>query len=352
MKQILIFLMFYNVSLQAQDTLVYDLVEETAMLPGCEEAALGKEEKVKCAQQLLLGFVYENIIYPEEARTLGAEGTVVVRFIIEKDGSLSTKEILKDIDGGCGQEVLRVIDLLSSTGVRWIPAKNKGQEVRSRITLPVKFKLEEPLPYQIVGLDTIYLVYDTPLDFKGGSEALSEMLEKNLVYPKKAEEDCKVGKIEVELMIQGNGNVRVMDLIDYSGLGSFFWDAAVTTVTSTYGYWTPAIYDGKPVTTSLNLTVSFVPDFIYCKAVSEAYTDAINWMNEANLLIEEGDFEGALTKMTLALEEFPENGEFLIARGQLYLDQNQFSEACNDLSKAKEITLINWFDEVLNLICR
>jgi virulence-associated protein VapD len=54
----------------------------------------------------------------------------------------------------------------------------------------------------------------------------------------------------------------------------------------------------------------------------------------------------------MAINEFPENGEFLMTRGQVYLDQNRFSEACADLIKAKEITLINWFDEVLNLICR
>jgi len=68
--------------------------------------------------------------------------------------------------------------------------------------------------------------------------------------------------------------------------------------------------------------------------------------------LEDGKIAEALEKMSLAINEFPENGEFLMARGQIYLDQNRFSEACTDLIKAKEITLINWFDEVLNLICR
>lgn len=338
--------------IKGQDTTIYDVVEEMAMLPGCEEAALNKDEKVKCAQKMLLGFVYDNIIYPETARSIGSEGTVVVRFVIEKEGILTGAEILKDIEGGCGTEVLRVIELLEKSGIQWIPAKNKGEAVRSRITLPVKFKLEEAPPYQIVGADTVYTVFDTPLDFKGGSEALAKMLDEKLIYPQNAEEECKVGKIEVELMVEGNGNVRVLDLIDYSGLGSSFWESAVKSVTSTYGQWTPATYEGKNVTSSLSLTVSFVPEYIYCKAITEAYNEAINWMNEGNQLIEEGKIDEALEKMALAINEFPENGEFLMTRGQVYLDQNRFSEACSDLIKAKEITLINWFDEVLNLICR
>ena len=345
-------LIFPFTLIHSQDTLIYDVVEEMAMLPGCEEAALEKEEKIKCAQKMLLGFVYDNIIYPETARSIGSEGTVVVRFVIEKEGIITGAEILKDIEGGCGEEVLRVIGLIEKSGILWVPAKNKGEIVRSRITLPVKFKLEEAPPFQIVGNDTIYTVFDTPLDFNGGSEALAKILDENLVYPNKAEEECKIGKIEVELMVEGNGNVRVLDLIDYSGLGSLFWESAVNSVTSTFGYWTPATYEGKNVTSTLNLTVSFIPEYIYCKAITDGYTEAINWMNEGNQLIEEGMIEEGLEKMSLAINEFPENGEFLMTRGQVFLDQNRFGEACTDLQKAKEITLINWFDEVLNLICR
>ena len=71
------------------------------------------------------------------ASTNGIEGTVVLDFIVEKTGKISNVEILKEIGGGCGNEVVRVINGMPD----WIPGKQRGREVRVRFKLPVKFTL-------------------------------------------------------------------------------------------------------------------------------------------------------------------------------------------------------------------
>ena len=337
---------------QSEDTTIYQVVEQAAMLSPCADTTLSKEERDQCAQQLLLQFVYQNVTYPLLASQEGHEGTVVVRFVVEKDGSLSGKEILRNVEGGCGEEVLRVLGLFQTGGIQWIPAKNEGKIVRSSITLPVKFKLEEAPPYELRDGDTVYTSFDTPLGFEGGAEGLTQFLDEQLVYPESAKESCKVGKIDIEIIVEATGNVRVLDLVDYSNLGLDFWNAGIQTVTNTYGNWIPATYEGRAVPSSLTLSLNFRPDFIYCNAINEGYTVASNWAAEAGSLLEEGDIDNALLKIDSALFEFPDNAEFLIFRGQIMLDQNRFVEACENLSKAKEIAMINWYDDVLSMICK
>lgn len=341
-----------SVIAQSEDTTIYQVVEQAAMLSPCADTSLGKEERTQCAQQLLLQFVYQNVTYPLLASQEGHEGTVVVRFVVEKDGSLSGKELLRNVEGGCGEEVLRVLGLFETGGIQWIPAKNEGEIVRSSITLPVKFKLEEAPPYEIRDGDTVYTSFDTPLDFKGGAEGLTQFLDKQLVYPESAQESCKVGKIDIEIIVEASGNVRVLDLVDYANLGLDFWNAGIQTVTNTYGQWVPATYEGRKVPSSLTLSLQFRPEIIYCNAINEGYAAATNWAAEAGSFLESGDIDNALLKIDSALVEFPENAEFLIFRGQIMLDQNRFDEACDNLLKAKEIAMINWYDDVLSIICK
>jgi TonB family protein len=85
----------------------------------------------------LYEFLGENMIYPAEAKEKGIEGIVYVNFIVEKDGSLSNARILRDIGGGCGEEVLRVVSIMPP----WNPGKQKGEVVRVNFNFPVKLSL-------------------------------------------------------------------------------------------------------------------------------------------------------------------------------------------------------------------
>ncbi|MBI5916526.1 MAG: energy transducer TonB [Bacteroidetes bacterium] len=113
------------------------IVEEMPRFPGCEGRGLPKKEKYECATNAMLQFIYANIHYPQLARDNGIEGTVYVRFIVEKDGSITNPTILRDIGGGCGEEALRVVKKMPT----WLPGKQQGRPVRVQFNLPVKFSL-------------------------------------------------------------------------------------------------------------------------------------------------------------------------------------------------------------------
>lgn len=60
----------------------------------------------------MFAFIQRNIRYPEEAKRSGIEGRVFVTFVVEKDGQVSDAKILRDIGGGCGEEAIRVVNIM------------------------------------------------------------------------------------------------------------------------------------------------------------------------------------------------------------------------------------------------
>ncbi len=102
---------------------IFVFVEEYPSYPGGEEA--------------LYKYLGENIQYPDVARDNGITGTVVIRFVVEKDGSITKAAIAREIGGGCGKEALRVVNAMP----KWKPGKQSGKAVRTEFTLPVQFQL-------------------------------------------------------------------------------------------------------------------------------------------------------------------------------------------------------------------
>jgi protein TonB len=103
----------------------------------CESKG-SKEEIKQCAQGEMLKFIYKNIKYPPIARENGVEGTVVIRFVVDKNGNVKEPEILRDIKAGCGAEAMRVVNMMP----KWKPGQQRGRKVPVYFNLPVKFKLE------------------------------------------------------------------------------------------------------------------------------------------------------------------------------------------------------------------
>lgn len=120
---------------------IFVIAEDMPRFPGCEDLG-NKKEKEECAKGKLLEFIYENIEYPSIARENGVEGTVVISFVVEKDGKVKESKIVREIGGGCGDEALRVVELMNAEGKRWTPGKQRGKPVRVMFNLPVKFKLK------------------------------------------------------------------------------------------------------------------------------------------------------------------------------------------------------------------
>jgi protein TonB len=120
---------------------IFKVVEEMPRFPGCENEAT-TEAKKACADKKMLEFIYKNIKYPAIARENGVEGTAVITFVVEKDGSVKDARIVRDIGAQCGQEALRVVNMMNESNLKWTPGKQRGRSVRVQFNLPVRFKLE------------------------------------------------------------------------------------------------------------------------------------------------------------------------------------------------------------------
>lgn len=84
-------------------------------------------------------YIGMNIRYPKEARDKNVTGKVIIEFVVEKDGSISSKniKILKSPHDSLSQEARRLI----RNAPDWIPGKIKGIPVRSKKVLPITFNL-------------------------------------------------------------------------------------------------------------------------------------------------------------------------------------------------------------------
>ncbi len=124
-----------------EESPLWVVAEDMPRFPGCESGG-SKKEKEACAQEKLLAFIYSHIQYPGIASKNGIEGTTVISFVIEKDGSVRLAKVVREIGGGCGQEALRVVELMNANGLKWTPGRQQGKPVRVQFNLPVKFKLK------------------------------------------------------------------------------------------------------------------------------------------------------------------------------------------------------------------
>ncbi|HCV15403.1 MAG TPA: hypothetical protein DF637_03575 [Rikenellaceae bacterium] len=86
----------------------------------------------------LTKWVYHYLKYPAEAINEGIQGRVIVDFIIEKDGVVTNVTINKSADQLLDDEAVRVI----KASPKWKAAMIGGKPVRSKISLPVEFRLK------------------------------------------------------------------------------------------------------------------------------------------------------------------------------------------------------------------
>ena len=137
---------------QGQGDRVYDVCEQLPQFPGGD---------VK-----LMEFISRNIKYPEIATENDVQGRVIVRFIVEKDGSLTNPEVLATSPGigeaipievtsyktekerqdaedhnagvqALRDEAIRVVKAMP----KWIPGKQNGKVVRCKYSIPVTYRL-------------------------------------------------------------------------------------------------------------------------------------------------------------------------------------------------------------------
>ena len=88
-------------------------------------------------------FVARSLIYPTHLRNMGIQGTVVLSFSIQKDGSLADIKVIKSAHPDLDKEAIRVVE----KSEKWLPEKAFNQTFNVRFTFPVMFRLSEKVGY-------------------------------------------------------------------------------------------------------------------------------------------------------------------------------------------------------------
>lgn len=107
------------------------------------QTSTNQDEVVERPEQLaqfngdLYQYLAKQIRYPKADKKNKVEGRVILQFVVEKDGSISSITVLKSASETLAAEAIRVV----SNMPKWMPAKNNGVAVRSRFVLPIAFKL-------------------------------------------------------------------------------------------------------------------------------------------------------------------------------------------------------------------
>jgi len=84
-------------------------------------------------------YLSANLHYPDSARYHNIEGRVVIKFVVNEDGSISDAVVIKGIDKYCDEEALRVVRNMPP----WKPGYQNGKYVKVYFSLPIVFKLED-----------------------------------------------------------------------------------------------------------------------------------------------------------------------------------------------------------------
>ena len=82
------------------------------------------------------GAITMKIVYPELAKRAGIEGNVWCEFQVDENGNPNDIRILKDIGGGCGEQVVIAI-----TNSKFIPGKLLNKNINSNYRIAIQFKI-------------------------------------------------------------------------------------------------------------------------------------------------------------------------------------------------------------------
>ncbi|MEM7104903.1 MAG: energy transducer TonB [Bacteroidota bacterium] len=107
------------------DSKVFTILKEMPAFPGGDEK-LGE-------------YWMKTIKYPPEAREKGIQGTVIISFIIDENGKVTSVRPFRGIGAGCEEAAIKATKAMP----KWTPGKYNGKPVKTALTLPIRFFISE-----------------------------------------------------------------------------------------------------------------------------------------------------------------------------------------------------------------
>lgn len=90
--------------------------------------------------QQLLQLITRAIKYPEEALEYRIDGSVLIRFVVDKDGTMIEPKIFRSDSEVLSKEALRAFRAIAAI-YKWTPGFIDGKPIRTLFTVPITFVL-------------------------------------------------------------------------------------------------------------------------------------------------------------------------------------------------------------------
>ncbi len=245
-----------NNAAAANNHKVFQFVEQMPQFPGGQDA--------------LMKYLSSHIRYPKEARDNGLQGTVVVQFIVQKDGTIThVKTVGKPKNGSLEKEAMRVVKQMP----QWIPGKQNNRYVKVQFSLPIRFQLDGPTKKQMSAESStllpsppaaspsledkadVYKQVEQMPQFPGGQDALMTYLSQKIKYPSKAREKGIQRTIVIQFIVEKDGSLTNIHITG-SKEGGELEEEGIQVIKGMPN-WIPGKKDGKPVKVQFNLPIRF-----------------------------------------------------------------------------------------------
>jgi len=119
-----------SVPMATENTVVEEVQEPFIIVEQMPEYQGGQAELMK--------YLSSNLQYPVTAQENGIQGTVYVRFEVDKDGKVHNVKILRGISPEIDKEAIRLVMAMPA----WKPGRQGGRDVNVTYTLPIRFALQ------------------------------------------------------------------------------------------------------------------------------------------------------------------------------------------------------------------
>ncbi|MBE3086707.1 MAG: TonB family protein [Bacteroidetes bacterium] len=194
-------------------------------------------------------FKTENVKYPPEVKNLGIEGVVFIRFIIEKNGSVSNAKIMQGASPSLDAEAIRVTKLMPA----WQPGKENGKPVKFMFMTNFDFLLTPRTP-PVYEEGTPFVVVEQMPMFPGGDSLLLKYISENTKYPESAKANGIQGRVVIRFCVTDVGGVDRISVL--KGVDPEL-DAEAIRVVKTLPTFKPGKQGGKPVNVWYMVPITF-----------------------------------------------------------------------------------------------
>lgn len=87
-------------------------------------------------------YIDKNLKYPELAKKNKIEGVVVMQFVVEKNGDITSPRVVRKLEASLDSVAMNLIKGMP----RWTPASDHGVKVRCKYSVPIAFRVPVPKP--------------------------------------------------------------------------------------------------------------------------------------------------------------------------------------------------------------